>query len=182
MWVVDALNMYDNFDFREKGNHTTFRWKWPRKSWWFSKRPVLFDFGHSLFQLNRIHRETPCGGWGKWVDYDTFLTKLGGDTTFCQADADRIDELTCSRLSYIGHESDIRSKGFTVLLDPRGYGMTNVHCLIHKSGHEFTDRFNVKIASEWDGVLAFITANTGVRPNLSKLLRCREIDLSNKIY
>ena len=77
VWVVDASEFEDNVIFRDRGDYVSFRWKWPRKSWWQAKRQVYFDFDGELFQVRKVHDSVPCGGWGVWVDDETFMKRVG---------------------------------------------------------------------------------------------------------
>ena len=83
VWVVDASEFIDNLCFRDKGDHWTFRWKWPRKSWMAAKRPLYLDPGDEccwrgwLFRVHRVHSNVPCGGWGRWGDRAEFLRFYG---------------------------------------------------------------------------------------------------------
>ena len=81
VWVVNASHFTDNLLLRERGDYTSFRWKWPRKSWWAATKPLYFDFDDGsgdLFHVKKIHRNTPCGGWGQWVDGE-FFDFVGAD-------------------------------------------------------------------------------------------------------
>ena len=83
VWVVDASGFIENMDFRKKVDHSTFRWKWPRKTWASASRPVYLDpgeesgWGQYIFRLNKMYGETPCGGWGKWGCKFDFLRYFG---------------------------------------------------------------------------------------------------------
>ncbi len=68
VWVLDLEQFLAHFVFRSKDGYTTFRWKWPRKSWWAAQRSVFLDFGGDmLFLIKKVYHGTPCGGWGRWV-------------------------------------------------------------------------------------------------------------------
>ena len=76
VWVICASDFEDNFDVRDRGGYFTFRWKYPRKSWWVACKPIYLDFGedtYSLFKINRLYDNVPCGGSGSWVTKGTFL-------------------------------------------------------------------------------------------------------------
>lgn len=77
VWILDASEFIQNFDFREKGDYYSFRWKWPRKTWAVAKRPIFLDPGEqgwnevgniseSIFHLKKMGSDTPVGGWGTW--------------------------------------------------------------------------------------------------------------------
>lgn len=64
VWVVNAAEF--NLDIRQRQGYATFRWKWPRKSWWSAGKPLFFDLGHEgILEVKKIYHRTPCGGWGK---------------------------------------------------------------------------------------------------------------------
>lgn len=64
IWIFDANAFYQNIQLRSAGKYFSFRWKWPRQSIWFCKRPVFLQWGYSLFQVRKIYPAIPCGGWG----------------------------------------------------------------------------------------------------------------------
>jgi len=74
VWVVDASEFIQNLDFRDKGDYSSFWWKWPRKTWSSACRPVYLDPGYGqlgryseeLFRLRKMGNQAPCGGWGQW--------------------------------------------------------------------------------------------------------------------
>lgn len=66
-WVFNFKEIIDNFDFYEKRNYTTFRWKHPRQSMWCIRKPLFIDFGDSLFVIKKLYSNIPCGGWGQWT-------------------------------------------------------------------------------------------------------------------
>jgi competence protein CoiA len=69
IWIFDVREAYKEkrFVFRKKdGDKHTFRWKQPRKSIAFAKRPVFLDLGEGyMFQLAKLFPDAPCGGFGK---------------------------------------------------------------------------------------------------------------------
>ena len=92
VWVIDAQDFYRNMTLRYRavvstgGVHRlicTFRWRWPRKSWWIANHPIYLDFGtqskdpvdtdgvnHAtdLLLVEHIYPKLPFGGWGRWVN------------------------------------------------------------------------------------------------------------------
>ncbi len=71
---LSTLHYPPRFDIRHKGNYCTFRWFHPRKHIMFTHRPTFLDVGdNKLFQLKKIHQETPCGGWGYLIQREKFL-------------------------------------------------------------------------------------------------------------
>lgn len=69
VWVLHAADFWDNFDTTNRGNYYSFQWKHPRKCWWASNKPILLDFEDGmLFFIKKIHKKTPCRGWGEWIE------------------------------------------------------------------------------------------------------------------
>jgi competence protein CoiA len=77
VWIVDAAPFSENFDIRDHGSYCSFRWYWPRKSWWAAKRPLLLDFGDALFHVQKLHHDVPCGGWGELGSRRELLSEFG---------------------------------------------------------------------------------------------------------
>lgn len=77
IWIVDASPFHENFSTRDRGSYVTFRWKWPRKTWWHATRPRYFDFGDNLLLIKKIYPDVPCGGWGYWVAESELMRRLG---------------------------------------------------------------------------------------------------------
>lgn len=77
IWIVNAQDFA--IGIREHVEYVSFRWKWPRKSWWHSTKPLYFDLGiRGILQVKKIHNETPCGGWGVlFPNRSEFLKKIG---------------------------------------------------------------------------------------------------------
>jgi hypothetical protein len=70
LWVFDARDAYQNdrLELRPQQRYTSFRWKHARKSIAYTTAPVRLDLGGGrVFQLRKMSRETPCGGWGNLV-------------------------------------------------------------------------------------------------------------------
>jgi hypothetical protein len=69
VWVFDATEAFaqERLLIRPKPGkkYHTFRWKHPRKTIAYAKKTVLLDLGNgSVFQVEKMHPEAPCGGWG----------------------------------------------------------------------------------------------------------------------
>jgi competence protein CoiA len=64
IWIVDGSRFKKNFDLRLKGDHHTFRWKWPRRTWMTTNSRVVIDFGDFLFLIKKVYSKCPVGGWG----------------------------------------------------------------------------------------------------------------------
>jgi competence protein CoiA len=91
IWLVNAEGFEDRLDFRDRGDHVTFRWKHIRK-WMLSiHKPMFWDLGGGrLFVVKKLHPNTrpgynrdgsshkgfPSGGWGKFVHEGDFMDWL----------------------------------------------------------------------------------------------------------
>jgi len=97
-WVVDAEPFLNNLSLRPKETHLTFRWKWPRLSWAWAKKPLFLDMRDgTLFRVRKIHPHTPCGGWGRIISRDEFLVRAGGDMPGLVTDLDIHQCESCHR-------------------------------------------------------------------------------------
>lgn len=100
VWVIDASDFIHNFNFRDKGDYYTFRWKWPRKIWSVAKRPIFLDPGEglnevgslrdSLFHLKKMGEDAPVGGYGTWGCKWEFLRYFSSEATINKDFIDRI--------------------------------------------------------------------------------------------
>lgn len=55
----------------------TFRWKHPRKTWSFAKKPIGIDFGEGMiFWIKKIYFDQYCAGWGVWQSYADFISRV----------------------------------------------------------------------------------------------------------
>lgn len=73
VWVVDVSDFCENFRFSRRSGFESFRWLWPRITWTHAVAPIFLDFGDSLFQIKKVYRNIPCGGWGLFWHKDLFL-------------------------------------------------------------------------------------------------------------
>lgn len=74
VWMVRGHDFRGNMNFRNKGDYWSFRWKWPRKSWWSARCSLYIDFGNGrIFHVKKLNDKVPCGGWGNWVGVDDFM-------------------------------------------------------------------------------------------------------------
>lgn len=65
VWVINAQDWDKKFVLRRKEDYQSFRWKHPRKSWWYATCPIYLDMGNGvLFRIQKIHKSIPCFGWG----------------------------------------------------------------------------------------------------------------------
>jgi len=77
-WIINAEEFVNNINFRYHENGTTtFRWKHPRKSWWFATKSIVLDCGYGkLFIVKKIHPNVPCGGNGHFVNKEKFISNV----------------------------------------------------------------------------------------------------------
>ena len=77
IWIFNAEKFINNFQLRQKDSYFSFRWKHPRKSIWYCKKPIYFDMGDGIiFHVKKIHHNIPCGGWGIPIHINFFVRKL----------------------------------------------------------------------------------------------------------
>lgn len=80
IWVFDFREIREarRVTFRKQNYGHSFRWRWPKKSWWGAgenARAVFWDLGdEDLFLLKKVYSETPCGGWGQFIDKNKWLS------------------------------------------------------------------------------------------------------------
>ncbi len=94
LWVLRAEDFRTNIDFRCRDSYHSFRWKWPRQSWFAATAPIFLDLGDptfdddgfndpeqptGLFRIHHLYHDTPCGGWGHFVN-DSVLFNAAGLT------------------------------------------------------------------------------------------------------
>jgi|SRR5579872_358201 len=76
VWVFDAREWFVNFDIRLRPDKITFRWKHPRTSLFFARRPIFLDTGTVMFQLTWLSQKVPCGGTGRFIPYQYFIRSM----------------------------------------------------------------------------------------------------------
>lgn len=76
LWILKGEDFEDNFELRRKGSIYTFRWKHPRKAWWNADKPIYIDFKKGFFEVKKIYPQTPCGGYGKFINKGAFIRKF----------------------------------------------------------------------------------------------------------
>ncbi len=60
IWVIDAAGFSHNFVMYRKGNRTTFRWKWPKRSWAVATCLLFLDLGDDkLFEIEKLYPSSP---------------------------------------------------------------------------------------------------------------------------
>lgn len=58
-------------------SHKNFRWYHPPKSWFSSERTIWIDLNNgTLFKIERLYSNVPCGGWGYIVSVKDFVEKI----------------------------------------------------------------------------------------------------------
>jgi competence CoiA-like predicted nuclease len=78
LWLLKGEDFAKNMSLRPKERYTTFRWKWPRRSWWNASKPIIVDFlPRGLFWLRKVYPNVPCGGWGTWLTEQAFFNWCG---------------------------------------------------------------------------------------------------------
>lgn len=81
VWLFNGATFLDNVSFRDSdaGTYETFRWRWPRKTHWLLRSPLYWDMGDGwLFRVQKVHSQTPCGGWGYRISDEAFIQKYIG--------------------------------------------------------------------------------------------------------
>lgn len=74
VWIID-LQEYENIELRPSkyDYYCTFRWKHPRKSYWYITKPLFLDLGDKVLFVKKIHHSIPCGGWGYLMPKNKFI-------------------------------------------------------------------------------------------------------------
>ena len=109
VWVVDATPFLENIYFLPKNEEIQFIWRWFRKSWQYSQRPVYLDpgskrFRDKLFRLKRFDqaphpRYAGQSGWGSLGCKYEFLRFFSSEATVNANFAERFHRM---------HEREIR--------------------------------------------------------------------------
>lgn len=74
IWIIKVDDIIENFDFFEKKDYLSFRWKHARKYVAYITKPTILDFGDGkLFVLRKMYKKSPCGGWGFFISVDDFF-------------------------------------------------------------------------------------------------------------
>jgi hypothetical protein len=65
-------DLIQNFHLFNHKTYYSFKWKWPRKSWFYSVKPRFFDFGNSnIFEIRKINH-LGCG-YGVFWNFNSFM-------------------------------------------------------------------------------------------------------------
>lgn len=77
IWLFDGAPFRSRFYLRDRGEYHSFRWSSPRKSLFAARHPIFIDFGSHVFEVKKLHAQTPCGGWGVLHKKPAFLSRVG---------------------------------------------------------------------------------------------------------
>ena len=79
VWLFNATNWGNNIDIYTKEGYYSFRWKHPRKSLWYIKKPLFLDLGdefnNQILHIKKIHYNLPCRGWGYLLTKKDFIRR-----------------------------------------------------------------------------------------------------------
>jgi hypothetical protein len=100
IWVLKGEDFTENFDIRDRGNYSSFRWKHPRKSWWHATMPIVIDFDTTFFLVKKLHQNMPCGGWGRYIRHIEFLDLSGLSWGMLSSNPSKFDQAGRFLLDY----------------------------------------------------------------------------------
>lgn len=80
VWLLRGEDFSENIDLRKQSGYLSFRWKWPRKSWWEATKPMVIDLPTGMIHVRKLHHNTPCGGWAKKITLEQFMARCGAFT------------------------------------------------------------------------------------------------------
>lgn len=72
VWLFDGRDLSDRLILYDNDRYLTFRWKQPRKSIGFARRPVYVDRDDDVLHIRRLYLGfdgEPTGGWGHLMPY-----------------------------------------------------------------------------------------------------------------
>jgi hypothetical protein len=81
VWLLRGQDFSDNLHLRERNGYLSFRWLWPRKSWWSARSPIVIDLGIKIIHIRKLHADTPCGGWACEISEQQFMARCGFNAT-----------------------------------------------------------------------------------------------------
>jgi len=85
VWLVDGTGLGDRLELRDRRNHVTFRWRWPRVAWMYARRRVYLDLGGPhLLRLIELYQK-PGAGWGRLVPVEHFLRRALATAVYTEA-------------------------------------------------------------------------------------------------
>jgi len=92
IWLLNGLTLAKGLNLRKKKGIITFRWKYPPKAWWGSKKKIYIDLDYGniqkferffitsylksegyIFLIKKIYSNLPCGGWGIIISKEEFI-------------------------------------------------------------------------------------------------------------
>lgn len=81
-WIFDCREAFEagRIDLTRKAFGFTFRWRHPRKSIAYCRRPVFLDLGTELLHMQKMHLDRPCHGWGPAIIARERVIQLITDT------------------------------------------------------------------------------------------------------
>lgn len=85
IWVFDVRDCEERIDFRDRDGYWTFRWRHTRKHIASAHRVYLDVNDKYLFLLVKMYPDTPCSGWGYWLDAKYLFARIS-----IELDADAI--------------------------------------------------------------------------------------------
>jgi competence protein CoiA len=77
VWLVRGHDFADNISLRQRDGYLSFRWRWPRKSWWAARMPIVIDLPDRMIHVRKLHNNTPCGGWADEITEEQFMMRCG---------------------------------------------------------------------------------------------------------
>jgi competence protein CoiA len=80
VWLLRGADFADNLSLRQRDGYLTFRWRWPRKSWWAATMPLIIDLPGSMIEVRKLYNAVPCGGWAKELTEEQFMARCGATT------------------------------------------------------------------------------------------------------
>lgn len=82
IWIFDAIEPWVKgrlaLNLKTK-NIYTFRWRYPRMSVRYCRRPVFLDLGYAILRLKKLHPDAPHGGWGRLFTPDEMVAALNNE-------------------------------------------------------------------------------------------------------
>lgn len=79
IWLLRGHDFSENINIRQRSGYLSFRWKWPRKSWWAATMPIVIDLPGRMIHVKKLHSNIPCGGWAKEITEHDFMVLCGFD-------------------------------------------------------------------------------------------------------
>jgi competence protein CoiA len=77
VWILKGGDFEDNLQLRQREGFVSFRWKWPRKSWWSARAPIFIDLNDCILHVKKLYDNVPCGGWGTIITINKLKDIVG---------------------------------------------------------------------------------------------------------